>query len=79
MAWRVCSTPGCPELHEGTGKCPTCTAQVDRDRRPGGNPYSTPGHGRFREAVLTRDPICVLCKRVHATVEIGRASCRERV
>lgn len=68
MARRVCSRPGCPTLHEGTGRCPECRAQADRDRRPEGNPYSTPGHLAFREAVLARDPICVLCMRVHATV-----------
>jgi len=68
MAWRVCSTPGCPTLHQGTGKCPECRAQADRDRRPHGNPYSTPGHQAFREGVLARDPICVNCMRRRATV-----------
>lgn len=68
MAWRVCSTPGCPTLHQGTGRCDTCRAEADRKRRPQGNPYATPGHRAFREAVLARDPICVECLAARATV-----------
>ena len=68
MAGRVCSTPGCPTIHQGPGRCPACRAQGDRDRRPHGNPYATRGHQRFREAVLARDPICVLCLRARSTV-----------
>lgn len=68
MGYRVCSTPGCPALHEGSGRCPQCRAKADRRRRPDGSPYSTRGHRTFREAVLTRDPICVLCMSVRATV-----------
>jgi len=68
MAWRVCSRPGCPTLHEGTGKCPDCRAQADVARRPDGNPYRTAGHQAFRRAVLDRDPICVLCHIAFATV-----------
>ena len=66
--WRVCSTPGCGTLHEGRGRCATCRTRADRTRRPDGNPYATAGHQRFREAVLARDPICVLCMAAHATV-----------
>ena len=68
MAWRVCSKPGCPNLHQGTGQCPTCRAATDRARRPHGNPYATPGHRAFREHVLTRDPICVACLARPSTV-----------
>jgi len=68
LAWRPCSTPGCGKLHQGTGKCPTCRAKVDRDRRPDGNPYATPGHRTFREHVLARDPVCVLCLARPSTV-----------
>jgi hypothetical protein len=32
MAWRACSTPGCGELHEGTGRCPDCRRQADAHR-----------------------------------------------
>src|SRR5699024_11912286 len=65
---RSCSTPGCPNLHKGTGRCPSCRARTDRERRPNGNPYNTKGHQAFREAVLTRDPICVHCRSTRATV-----------
>lgn len=67
-AWRVCTNPTCPELHQGQGRCPNCTNQADRNRRPDGNPYGTAGHRRFRTAVLTRDPICTLCELAVSTV-----------
>lgn len=57
--YRVCSTPGCPTLHEDTGRCTTCAAKADKARRPDGNPYRTRGHLRFRELVLARNPRCV--------------------
>ena len=65
---RVCSTPGCPNLHPNPGRCPHCRATADRARRPHGNPYATEGHRSFRHQVLTRDPICVACLRARATV-----------
>lgn len=65
---RVCSTPGCPRLHSGAGKCPECRADTDRMRRPHGNPYTSRGHQQFREQVLARDPICVECRADRATV-----------
>lgn len=68
MGWRVCSKPGCGNLHQGRGQCPECRATHDKTRRPQGNPYATRGHQDFREAVLTRDPICVLCVATYATV-----------
>lgn len=68
MAWRVCSRPNCPTLHQGTGRCPACHRAGDRTRRPHGSPYGTAGHRAFREAVLARDPICVLCMATPASV-----------
>lgn len=68
MTMRVCSKPGCPNLHNGRGMCPTCRARADKIRRPHGNPYNTRGHQTFREAVLTRDPICTLCRKAQSTV-----------
>lgn len=65
---RVCSSPGCPNLHPSTGKCPACRDQADRARRPYGNPYASRGHRRFRREVLGRDPVCVLCGRAPSTV-----------
>ena len=65
---RVCSTPGCPTLHHGTGKCPGCIAGYDRARRPNGNPYTTTGHRTFRAIVLTRDPTCMHCGTRPSTV-----------
>ena len=59
---RVCSVHGCPELYptsEGS-KCRAHRAQADHARgtaRERG--YTTKGHQTFRNAVLTRDPICV--------------------
>lgn len=65
---RVCSTPGCPNFTDHGGRCATCKARADQARRPKGNPYSSPGHQRFREQVLARDPICVVCLGARATV-----------
>ena len=50
MSWRVCSTPGCPNLIETPArKCDACTrAQRDRTRTRGRNPYNTKGHQSFR-------------------------------
>lgn len=59
MGWRVCTTPGCGTLHQGTGRCPACRADADRKRRPDGNPYTSPGHQSFREQVLATNPRCV--------------------
>ena len=59
----------CPEpVPMGTTLCRSCATEADRDRRPDGNPYTTPGHQRFREAVLTRDPVCVICLSAPATI-----------
>lgn len=68
MTWRVCSKPGCGTLHTGRGQCPNCRAAADRRRRPNGNPYATRGHQAFREQVLARDPICVICLSARSTV-----------
>lgn len=68
MPYRVCSTPGCPTLHEGTGRCAACEAKAERKRRPKGNPYNTPGHRAFREAVLARNPWCSTCHTSPSTV-----------
>lgn len=60
MSWRVCSTPGCPNLIETPArKCDACArAQRDRARTRGHNPYGTKGHQSFRRQVLARDPYC---------------------
>ena len=66
--FKVCSTPGCPNIVEKGGRCRECRAKADRKRRPDGNPYSTPGHLRCRALVLARDPRCVCegdCGRGH--------------
>lgn len=69
-ARRVCNTPSCPNLTDpGRSRCPACTTEAERRRRPGRNPYATRAHRRgFRLAVLDRDPICVLCNLRLATV-----------
>lgn len=67
---KVCNIPGCPTLFEGnSGRCPTHAREADRARgtsRDRG--YNTPGHRAFRTAVLTRDPVCVLCRKAFSTV-----------
>lgn len=62
-AAKTCSTPGCPEITQH-GRCLAHARQADRAR---GSAHQR-GYGHrhrtgFREAVLARDPICVLCLR----------------
>lgn len=30
--WSVCSTPDCPELHQGSGKCDDCRRAAEKQR-----------------------------------------------
>jgi 5-methylcytosine-specific restriction protein A len=53
----------------GTSRCEPCAAEADRRR----GTAASRGYGKrhrksFREEVLARDPICVLCRRRKATV-----------
>jgi 5-methylcytosine-specific restriction enzyme A len=60
MTKRVCSTADCPNLTDQAGRCPTCSAKADRARGTATERgYKGRGHRLFREAVLTRDPVCV--------------------
>jgi 5-methylcytosine-specific restriction protein A len=72
MPWTVCNQHDCGTLIQKTpgtdGRCPKHRHTADQDRRPTGNPYTTKAHRTFRETVLTRDPICVLCRREPSTV-----------
>lgn len=68
---RVCSVPGCPTIYprEEGSRCRGC--RRDADRRRGNSAergYSSAGHLAFRDAVLRRDPVCVLCELRESTV-----------
>lgn len=67
---RVCSVTGCPELYDGNrSRCPEHRAAADRERGSASERgYTSAGHQAFREAVLQRDPICVLCRVRWSTV-----------
>lgn len=67
---RVCNVHGCAVLFEGkSGRCPTHRREADRARGTSKERgYATRGHRQFRDAVLTRDPICVLCNLAFSTV-----------
>lgn len=66
---KVCNGNGCPNLvPKGVRLCTDCAREAERLR---GSPASR-GYGRrhrrtFREAVLARDPICILCHRRPST------------
>jgi len=68
---RVCSVTGCPAIYpaaEGS-RCATHRKQADRDRGTATQRgYTSRAHQRFRNAVLAKDPICVLCELREATV-----------
>lgn len=60
MGWRVCSTPGCGEVHQGTGRCPDCRRQADASRTSGAAKYGKGHRDRFRPGVLAKnDGQCV--------------------
>jgi 5-methylcytosine-specific restriction protein A len=62
---------GCPEVYDaGEGsKCERHRREADRARGTATERgYSSAGHQGFRERVLTRDPICVLCGLQLSTV-----------
>lgn len=71
MTMRVCSTPGCPTIYptsEGS-RCERHRKEADKARGTATERgYNTPGHQAFRRAVITRDPICVLCNVRPSTV-----------
>jgi 5-methylcytosine-specific restriction protein A len=55
---KVCSTPGCPNLAEA-GRCSVCRTRSERARgtaRQRG--YDSRHERRFRDPVLTREPMC---------------------
>jgi 5-methylcytosine-specific restriction protein A len=63
---RRCTTPGCPGTPipgSGSAKCPPC---ADRARRPRPSSttqgYDREHETRFRDRVLARDPVCVICR-----------------
>lgn len=67
-ALKVCTgLPGkrCPEL-VASGRCPECTAEAGARRGTAAQRgYTSPGHKRFRETVLRRDPFCVCPDQHH--------------
>lgn len=69
-ARKPCSTPTCPALvPPGTARCPDCRRAADKARGTATERgYTTAGHRLFREQVLARNPVCVLCLAAPATV-----------
>lgn len=71
MGMRVCSVPACPEIFDETNgsRCAHHRRAADRQRGTAAQRgYNTAGHQRFRRSVLSRDPICVLCRLAQSTV-----------
>lgn len=70
-AKRVCPTSGCPELVT-SGRCDDCKRKAEAVRGSASQRgYNSPGHRRFRHAVLHRDPLCVCPEQDHGH-ESGR-------
>lgn len=74
MAWRVCSTPGCPEVHQGSGKCPACRREADAAR----GTRAERGYGRdhIRERRTWEPKVAaggVACRRCEEPIEPGEA------
>lgn len=57
---KVCNLHGCGTLFHGKGgRCPAHATQARR-ARISNKVYNTAGHHAFRDAVLTRDVVCVI-------------------
>lgn len=68
---RVCSVHRCPNLYPASegSRCQAHRREADRARGTATQRgYAGRGHKTFRSAVLTRDPICVLCELRQSTV-----------
>ena len=75
---RVCSTPGCPNLIPKPGRCAEHARQADRARGTATERgYTSKGHRTFRQAVLTRNPVCVLCPSIATVADHHPRSRRE--
>lgn len=69
MSLRVCSQPDCPVLIDTAGRCPAHTKAADKARGTAAQRgYGREHRRRFREGVLARDPICVICYSAPSTV-----------
>lgn len=65
----VCTTPGCPELVPGGGRCPTCTREAEQRRgSAAARGYGHRHRTRFRDGVLEREPVCRVCGTAPSTV-----------
>lgn len=66
---RVCNVHGCGTMYPASegGRCPAHRLEARR-ARVSNTVYSTRGHRTFRDAVLTRDVVCVACEVALATV-----------
>lgn len=59
----VCTTAGCPKIvPAGSGRCQDCRRKAERSRGSAwARGYDAEHQSRFREGVLAKHPICVLC------------------
>lgn len=53
--WSVCSKPGCPTVHEGSGRCPECKAADNAARGTFRQRGYRSGHNKFRAGVLAKN------------------------
>ena len=61
--------PGCPVLIDTAGRCPAHSKAADKARGTAAQRgYGREHRTRFREGVLAREPICVLCLSASSTV-----------
>lgn len=63
MRWTVCSTPGCPELHQGSGKCPDCRSEAEKQRGTASQRGYGVAHKKTRRQLLPKaiGTACPLC------------------
>jgi 5-methylcytosine-specific restriction enzyme A len=69
MSWRVCGQPGCATTYDGNqSRCDEHLTRAKKAHWQDTKVYKSAGHREFRCVVLERDPICVLCHLMAATV-----------
>lgn len=66
-ALKVCSQPGCAELTD-SGRCGECGAEAEKRRGTARQRGYGKAHHRFRQGVLAKYPVCVLCYTQPSTV-----------
>jgi hypothetical protein len=64
--WVVCSTPDCGELHQGSGRCPDCRREHEKERGTASQRGYGSKHRKTRSQLLPQSvgQQCALCGEI---------------